>query len=376
MKRRCVWVFLWIVVLLAFAQGSRAGVLEELENAFSQVAHEVSPSVVSISTVQTYRVQEGYYVDPSGFSDKTLNEFFRRYFVIPPGTEFHRHGLGSGIIVRPDGYILTNLHVVQSASGMEVTLQDGRKFKAKLIGKDPRSDLAILKIEARDLSVAKLGDSSNVKIGQWVVAIGNPFGFLLKDTQATVTVGVVSATHRRLPDLGLGQGPYYYDLIQTDAAINPGNSGGPLVNLKGEVIGINMAIFSTSGGYEGLGFAVPINVAKGILDNMIQGEKVLYGWLGVGVGPVDDRTAKELNVPDQKGALVLKVFEKSAADKFKIKELDVIRKFGEKEIQTPDDLIQEVAKLKAGTTVKMDLIRKGEPIQIDVTLGPHPLENS
>jgi serine protease Do len=278
--------------------------------------------------------------------------------------------------VGKEGYILTNYHVVQGANIVDVTLQDGRKFKAEVKGHDARSDLAVIKIDAKNLPISPLGDSNGVKTGQWVMAIGNPFGYLLKDNQLTVTVGVVSATHRKLPDIGLGAGPYYFDLIQTDAAINPGNSGGPLVNLKGEVVGINLASFSTSGGYQGLGFAIPINVAKEVLKDLIDGSGIFYGWLGVGVGPVDARIAKEMKLPDQKGALVLKVFEGSAAEKYQLKELDVIRKLGTTDINSPEDLIQEVAKLRSGTSVRVEGFRKGQPIAVDIVLGSHPSEKS
>lgn len=359
------------IFFMCFGRMSNAALLEDLEEAFASVAEKVGPAVVSISTLQTYRVEGGYLAEPFG-SDKTLSEFFRRYFVLPPETELQKYSLGSGIIVKPEGYILTNYHVIQEADEVQVTLHDGRKFTAQVKGRDVRSDLAILKIDAQDLPVARLGESAKVRTGQWVIAIGNPFGYLLKDQQATVTVGVVSATHRKLPDAGLGQGPYYFDLIQTDAAINPGNSGGPLVNLKGEVIGINMAIFSTTGGYQGLGFAVPVDVAKNVLEDLVQGGSIQYGWLGLGVGSIDSRIAKDLNLPDQKGALVLKIFEGSSAEKYQLKELDVIRKMGDIPIQTPEDLIQAVAKLRAGTSISIELVRKGEPLRIEVVLDAHP----
>ncbi|MBI1869741.1 MAG: trypsin-like peptidase domain-containing protein [Chlamydiae bacterium] len=364
-----------ITILLFFISlPLRASPLGDLENAFAEVAEKVGPAVVSISTVQTYRLGTGYLVEPYELPDQTFNDFISRYFMVSPETELHKYGLGSGIIVKETGEILTNRHVVQGASEIDVTLSDGRKFKATVKGSDSRSDLAILKIEADHLTPAQLGNSSSVKTGEWVVAIGNPFGFLLKDNQPTVTVGVISATHRKLPEAGLGQGPYYFDLIQTDAAINPGNSGGPLVNLKGEVIGINMAIFSSTGSYSGVGFAVPIDVAKEILEDLIKGDKIVYGWMGLGVGALDERMAKELHLPDSRGALVLKVFENSSSEKAGITEFDVIRKLGNIPINTPEDLIQEISRLKVGTHLKVELLRRGEALQLEVILEAHPLE--
>jgi len=363
-------------VLMFSSSGIRlqAGALDDLENAFSDIASKIAPSVVSISTLQTYRVQSGYMVEPFLAQNKAWNEFNQRYFLVPQETELHRLGLGSGIIVKSDGLILTNYHVVHGASGIQVTLQDGRKFAADVLGKDIRSDLAVIKIQADNLPAAELGDSSLLKAGQWVMAIGNPFGYLLKDNQATLTVGVISATHRRLIDLGFGAGPYYFDLIQTDAAINPGNSGGPLVNLKGQVIGINMAIFSTSGSFTGLGFAIPSDVAKNVLNTLMEGEEVVYGWLGVGVAPVDQKMVKDLDLPDAEGALVLKIFEGSPAEKSKLKEMDVIRKINSRVVKSSEDLIQEVASLRAGASIQLEVFRKGENLAVKVILEAHPGE--
>jgi serine protease Do len=368
----------WVafILMLSSMQGIRlqAGALEDLENAFLQTASKISPSVVSISTLQIYRVQSGYRVEPFASQDKAWNEFVQRYFLAPQETELHRLGLGSGIIVKSDGYILTNYHMVQGASGIEVTLQDGRKFPAQVLGKDSRSDLAMVKINAENLPSAELGDSSQSKAGQWVMALGNPFGYLLKDNQATLTVGVISATHRRLIDLGFGAGPYYFDLIQTDAAINPGNSGGPLVNLKGQVIGINVAMFSASGSFSGIGFAIPSNVAKNVLNTLMEGEEVVYGWLGVGVAPVDQRMVKDLRLPDAEGVLILKIFEASPAEKSKLKEMDVIRKINLRPVKSSEDLIQEVASLRAGASIQLEVFREGQKMDIEVLLEAHPNE--
>ena len=208
-----------------------------------------------------------------------------------PDRDYKQVGLGSGVIIDSSGYILTNQHVIDQADKIKVTLSDGREFKGEIKGQDARSDLAVIKIVAKDLPAVELGNSEKLRIGEWVVAIGNPFGFALEGAEPTVTVGVISALHRSLGKI-LSRNRDYTDLLQTDAAINPGNSGGPLVNLKGEVVGINVAIFSTSGGYQGIGFAIPINAAKRIISQLIAGKEVLYGWLGITIQDLTEDMAK------------------------------------------------------------------------------------
>jgi len=289
-----------------------------MEDAIINVANTTGKSVVSVSTEHTTKVggtKRYYFGSPFGESPFGEDDFFRRFFNDffgeMPEREYKQLGLGSGVIIDPEGYILTNEHVIGGADKITVTLSDGRELKGEIKGVDQRSDLAIIKINARNLPVATLGDSSNLKIGQWVVAIGNPFGFALQNSEPTVTAGVISALHRSL-GRGLSQDKDYNDLIQTDAAINPGNSGGPLVNLKGEVVGINVAIFSTSGGYQGIGFAIPVNNAKRVISRLIEGKKILYGWLGVTVQDLTDDLIKHFGLPDKNGALVAKVLENMA----------------------------------------------------------------
>ena len=237
---------------------------ESLQGAFVRIGQQVGPAVVSISTEQIERVRQYFRVHPF-FGEEPFEDFFRQFYGEVPEREFKRFGLGSGVIIDERGFILTNEHVVADAEKISVTLADGREFIGTVKGKDPRSDLAVIKIDAKSLPVAALGDSSTVKTGQWAIALGNPFGLVATGPSAralgaepTLTVGVVSALNRQLPRTSRYDRDYS-DLIQTDAAINPGNSGGPLLNLQGDVIGINVAILTSSRGFEGIGFAIPVN---------------------------------------------------------------------------------------------------------------------
>lgn len=349
---------------------------DKLEDAVINVANTTGKAVVSISTERTTRIGvRRYYSFPFGESPFGEDDFFRRFFEDFfgefPEREYKQIGLGSGVIIDSEGYILTNEHVVGEADKITVTLPDGREFKGEVKGKDKRSDLAIVKINAHNLPVAKLGNSDNLRIGEWVIAIGNPFGFALQNPEPTVTVGVISALHRSL-SRSLGRDRDYTDLIQTDAAINPGNSGGPLVNLKGEVMGINVAIFSTSGGYQGIGFAIPINKAKRIISKLIEGKKVLYGWLGVTVQDLTEDLAKYFGLPDKNGVLVAKVLENSPAQKAGIKESDIIRKFDNKPINNTRELVSIVSQTEVGRKVNVVVIRDKKEINLDVEIGSRP----
>ncbi len=340
------------------------------EEATIKVAQQVGKCVVSISTVATERISfKRFYFSPFD-EDDFFRRFFEEFFGPFPEREYKRMGLGSGVIIDSDGYILTNEHVIAGAEKIKVTLPDGREFDAKVIGKDYRSDLAVIKIDAHNLPVAKLGDSDELKIGQWVLAIGNPFGFAIENPEPTVTFGVISALHRDLPRLGKRRA--YYDLIQTDAAINPGNSGGPLVNLKGEVIGINVAIITTTGAYEGIGFAIPINVAKRILRKLIKGEKILYGWLGVSVQDLNKKLAKYFGLREPKGALVVKVFKNSPAQRAGIKEKDIILEFDGKPVKNVRELVRYVNLTEPGKEVKIKILRNRTHISLQVKIGKRP----
>jgi len=343
-----------------------------IEEAVINVANTVGKAVVSISTEHTEQLFGGkrfYFGYP--FEDDFFRRFFDDFFGELPQREYKQIGLGSGVIIHPDGYILTNEHVIAGADKITVYLPDGREFKAEVRGKDPRSDLAVIKINASNLPVAALGDSERIKIGQWVVAIGNPFGFALQNTEPTVTAGVISALHRSL-GRSLQRDKDYNDLIQTDAAINPGNSGGPLVNLKGEVIGINVAIFSTTGGYQGIGFAIPINTAKRIINRLIEGKKVLYGWLGVSVQDVNEKIMKYFGLNEKKGVLVVGVVKDGPADKAGIHERDIILKFDNQVINNVRELINLVSATEVGKKVKLTLWRDKKEIVVIVDIGQRP----
>ncbi len=352
-----------------------------MEDAVINVAATTGKAVVSISTEYTPKApktSKRYFGNPFGggspFGEEDpFQKFFDDFFGGMPNREFKQRGLGSGVIIDPQGYILTNEHVIDQADKITVTLPDGREFKAEIKGQDMRSDLAIIKINASNLPVATLGDSANLKIGQWVVAIGNPFGFALRNPEPTVTVGVISALHRSLGRATM-QDRDYNDLLQTDAAINPGNSGGPLVNLKGEVIGINVAIFTTSGGYQGIGFAVPVNTAKRIISRLIAGKKILYGWLGVTVQDVTEDLAKQFGLSDKSGALVANVLKDSPAQKAGMKEGDVIKGFDNTPVNNVRELLNAVGKAEIGRRVRVTAIRDKKEVILTVEIGERPQE--
>jgi serine protease Do len=341
-----------------------------LQEAFVEVSREVGPSVVSISTVRREKIgAQRYYFGP--FRDFPFeDEFFRDFFEIPE-REFSQIGLGSGLIIDSRGYILTNEHVVGRADEITVTLTDGRRFTAQLVGEDFRSDLAVIKINANDLSVADLGDSDEVKVGQWAVAIGNPFGFALASAEPTVTVGVISAIHRSLPRTSRRERDYS-DLIQTDAAINPGNSGGPLVNLEGEVIGINVAILTTTMGYQGLGFAIPINVAKFVVSRLIEGKKVSYGWLGVSVHDLTEELANYFGLKSTDGAIVVEVLEAGPAMRAGFKDGDIILTFDGKKIHNVRELVSTVSRTEVGKKAVVEVLRNGKRLSLEVIVGERP----
>ncbi|MFH0763102.1 MAG: Do family serine endopeptidase [Candidatus Omnitrophota bacterium] len=350
-----------------------------MREAVINVAGTTGKAVVSISTEHTTKIKgsRGYFFgapfggDFSFGEEDSFRRFFDDFLGEAPEREYKHMGLGSGVIIDPEGYILTNAHVVEEASKITVTLSDGRQFKGEVKGQDARSDLAVIKINARNLPVAALGDSDLLKIGEWVVAIGNPFGFALQNPEPTVTVGVVSALHRSLGRM-VSRNKDYSDLIQTDAAINPGNSGGPLVSLNGEVVGINVAIFSTSGGYQGVGFAIPVNNAKRIISQLIAGKKILYGWLGVTVQDLTEDLAFYFGLSEKKGILVAGALDESPAQKAGIKEGDVITQFGNENVESVKELLQAVSKADVGSRVKVSLIRDKKTVNLTVEIGERP----
>ncbi len=335
---------------------------------FENVAAQFSPLVVTIMSEKV--VKERF---PTGnqfpFFD---DDFFRRFFGNPPqgGDREHRErGLGSGVIISSDGYIITNNHVVGGADEVTVGLENGKKFKAKIVGTDAPTDIAVLKIDVNNLQYARWGDSNDLKIGEWVLAIGNPF-----QLSHTVTAGIVSALGRS--NLSLGGGAQYQNFIQTDAAINPGNSGGALVTLDGELIGINTAILSQSGGNMGIGFAVPANMARSVADALIESGVVKRGYLGLYGASIDENMAKAFGLDKASGAVVNDVMKDTPADKAGIKDGDVLIKLDGEEIRDFDDLRNRVASMKPGTNVEVALIRDGQQKTVTVTLGELPQEQA
>lgn len=336
--------------------------LHNLEDAFSAIAEDVLPSVVSITSERTVTGSTG-----SQFFDE---DFFRNFpFGIPapretPPDKQTVPSYGTGVIVRADGYILTNDHVVGGADSVTVTLKDGREFKGR-VSRDPRGDLAIIKIEATGLPTAKLGDSDKVKVGSWAIAMGSPFGY-----DQTVTVGVVSAKGRQATASDGAEGRFYSNLIQTDASINPGNSGGPLINIDGAVIGINTLIRSQSGGNIGIGFAIPVNTAKFVMNQLIQTGKVSRGFLGVTPSDLTPRTAERYGV--KKGVLVLTVDVGTPADTAGLQVEDVIVEFDGKPIDGEIQFRERVAATAPGKAVKVVVMRDKVRKVLDVTLEEAP----
>jgi serine protease Do len=329
---------------------------------FAPVVKRVASSVVTVYITTKPKVVSGMQTP---FSD----DFFRRFF----GDQFgsgdqgsfrvpRQHGLGSGVIVTKDGYILTNNHVVDDAENIKVALNDGREFTAKVIGRDPKTDIAVVKIDAHDLPYMTLADSDKAEVGDLVLAIGNPFR-----VGQTVTMGMISAKGR-----GNVSGTDYEDFIQTDAAINPGNSGGALVDAEGHLIGINTAILSRSGGNEGIGFAVPINMARSIMESLVTQGRVVRGYLGVIIQDVNPDLAKEFNLSQDQGALVADVTPKSPAEKAGLKSGDVILDFNGKSVTDSRHLKLQVAETAPNTTVPVKILRDGKEKTLELTVKELP----
>lgn len=356
------------------------------EGAIERVSALVGRGVVSISSEQTTKIGGGrryYFRSPDGSggdqfdggqNDEIFKRFFDDFFGGMPEREYKRAGLGSGVIIDPSGIILTNQHVIDQADKITVTLPDGREFKAEVKGQDARSDLAVIKIEAKDLPSVKMGDSASLRIGQWVVAVGNPFGFALQNPEPTVTSGVISALHRSLGRT-MSRERSLNDLIQTDAAINPGNSGGPLVNLKGEVVGINVAIFSTTGGSQGIGFAIPVNNIKRVLSQLMSGKPVQYGWLGVSVQDLTQELAAYFGLSEKSGALVVSVIADGPGDKAGMKDGDIIRQIGAARVNNVKELLNIVGSAEVGKRLPVKVLRDKKEISLDLTVGNRPSED-
>ena len=331
----------------------RTKVAQDLSEAFEAVAELITPSVVTILTETKAKKQHV----PKGM--EPFKDFFGDDFMdrMMPGPQ---RGLGTGVIIDDQGNILTNNHVVGDADEVTVRLSDERKVKAKVVGRDPKTDLAVIKIKVKEKlpPAAKLGDSTKLKIGEWVVAAGASFGL-----ENTITAGIVSAKGRSL------SAAQYEDFIQTDAAINPGNSGGPLVNLKGEVIGINTAIVSKSGGYMGIGFAIPINMVRDVMRSLISDGKVTRGWLGVAIQNLDERMAQSFNYPSSEGALIGQVDPNGPSKKAGLQQGDIVIQIGTEKIKNVTQLRNYVAAIKPGTDVDVSVVREGRKVNVTVTIG-------
>ena len=342
---------------------------------FTDLVEQVGPSVVNIRTIDKPSVQPAAQNQPIDPQDEEMQELFRRFFGMPPPNgngngprqqrpnrpqqpqpEDQPRGVGSGFILTNDGFIMTNAHVVDGAQQVIVTLTDKREFVARIIGIDKRTDVAVVKIEASGLPPVKLGDPNRLKVGEWVMAIGSPFGL-----ENTVTAGIVSAKGRDTGD--------YLPFIQTDVAINPGNSGGPLINMRGEVVGINSQIYSRSGGFMGISFAIPIDEAANVSNQLRANGRVQRGRLGVGIGEVSKDVAESLGMSKPQGAFVSSVEAGSPAEKAGIEAGDIILKFDGKTIEKSSDLPRTVGNTKPGTQSKLTLLRRGATREISITVG-------
>jgi serine protease Do len=328
---------------------------------FTELYEQQGAAVVSIDVTQTAKRQQTPFGDLS--EDDPFYEFFKRFGPMPRGgaprqREFEQQSTGSGFILSPDGYVLTNVHVVDDANEVTVKLSDKREFKAKVVGVDKRTDVALLKIEATGLQKVTIGDPDKLKVGEWVAAIGKPFGL-----ENTITAGIVSAKGRELPNENL------VPFIQTDVPINPGNSGGPLFNMKGEVVGINSLIFSRTGGYMGLAFAIPIDVAMNVVKQIQDKGRVTRGRIGVQIQEVSKETADAFGLPKAGGALVNSVEKGGPADKAGIESGDIIVKADGKTVNTSSELPRIVTQVKPGTKITLQVWRKGATKDIVVTVA-------
>ncbi len=365
--------FGWLATVICFAalvaaptDSVRARSLPD----FTELVSKNSPAVVNISTTQKRRAS-GRPRLPKGFEipdlpeDSPFNEFFRRFFG-PDGEleEFDSQSLGSGFIISTDGYIISNNHVVQDADEVIVRLSDRREFKAKVVGTDDRSDVALLKIEAANLPTVTLGTGYDLRVGEWVLAIGSPFGF-----DHSVTAGIVSAKGRSLPREN------YVPFIQTDVAINPGNSGGPLFNLDGEVVGVNSQIFSRTGGFMGLSFAIPIDVAMDVADQLRAKGRVSRGWLGVLIQDVTRELAESFDMDKPQGALIAKVLPNSPAEAAGFEVGDIVLAYNERPVNRSSDLPPMVGRTRVGSRVPVDILRNGRSKTLYVLTAELPEED-
>ena len=347
-------------VSVSLAQSQAPVALGDFKNGFASIIGPALPAVVNVSSTKMVKQQAA----PDIFMDPFFRQFFGNQGPMEQQPQEQReYSLGSGVIVNPDGYILTNNHVVAGASDVEVFTQSRRKYHAKVIGTDARTDIAVLKIDATGLPTLTLGDSSKLKVGDLVFAIGDPFGI-----GETATMGIVSATGRALG----GAIEHYEDFIQTDAAINPGNSGGALIDIRGDIIGINTAILSGGGGNEGIGFAIPIDLAHDIMDQIVEHGKVIRGYLGITIQAVDPDMAKAFGLNQGGGALVGDVSPDSPAAKAGLQRGDIVLQLNGTPVKGPDDLSLRISEMAPGSVAHLQVYRNGKTQEMDVTLGEFP----
>ncbi|TDX32264.1 serine protease Do [Modicisalibacter xianhensis] len=356
----------WLLLLVA-TLGMQAAQARELPD-FTELVKQAAPGVVNISTTRQVERRSMPFSGPQG---QEIPEIFRHFFgdQIPfgqggiPGGSEERHSLGSGFIIDKEGYILTNAHVVDGADEVVVRLNDRRELNAEVVGSDAKTDVALLKVDAKDLPTLNIGDSNQLEVGEWVAAIGSPFGF-----DHSVTSGIVSAIDRTLPS------DAYVPFIQTDVAINPGNSGGPLFNLDGQVVGINSQIFTRSGGFMGLSFAIPINVAMDIADQLRSEGRVSRGWLGVVIQPVSRDLAESFGLDGAKGALIAEVAPDTPAADAGLKAGDIILSVNGEEVDRSTTLPRLIGRASPGSKVELEVLRNGERVDETVTVGDWPQE--
>jgi serine protease Do len=336
-----------------------------LQNSFAGTVKIAKPSIVNISAVHIVEVESPFY---QFYFGDPFEDFFgrpkRRKTPVPEKEKYRYEGTGSGFIVNQKGYVLTNYHVIKDAAEIKVTTYDNKKYEAEVVGRDPKTDLAVVKIKSsRKFNALVLGDSNNIQVGDWVMAAGSPFGL-----QQTYTAGIISAVRQDVQVENLA----YRDMLQTDAAINRGNSGGPLIDLQGRVVGINTAIFAPTGVFSGIGFAIPINQAKNVLDELIEKGRVVRGWLGVEIKDVDEAVKLQFNLQDTSGVLVNKVLKNSGAEKGGIKRGDVIVAINEDKIKNSRDLSEIISSSDPGQKLKITVIRGGQKQDVEVILGEMP----
>lgn len=361
MKKRLIAVLFGALALStsAFADSCKAKgttLLEQISEAIAELAEKAKPATVSIKCTLCTQNQE--YSNPF---DMFGDDFFRKFFSpqFPPQGQQQQTAGGSGFLVSPDGYVVTNNHVIKDATEVTVTLDDGREFKAVVKGSDSRTDLAVIKIDAKDLPSFTFGDSDKLRAGDLVFALGNPFGL-----EGTITKGIVSAKGRQ--DLGIAT---YEDFIQTDAPINPGNSGGPLLNVRGEVIGVNTAIFSKSGGYMGIGLAIPSKMVQPVIDQIMDGGSVKRAYLGIVLQPIDKELSDAMNLEKAEGILISDVVKGSPAANAGLQQGDIIIQYNGKTVKNVTKFRNDIAMMNPGQTVQLKIMRNNKPMTITIPLG-------